>query len=88
MEEAGDRLFTFTGLPPSRCKSAGTTNTRERLHEEFDRQVKTRNGLPSADTGPMLFRALMASDQISLPKIDGWQTPAQPLSAQPIDLVA
>ena len=35
LEEAGDRLFTFTRLPPSQWKSAHTTNAIERLHEEF-----------------------------------------------------
>src|SRR2546429_5156385 len=34
LEEAGDRLFTFTPLPPSQCKIARTTNAIERLHEE------------------------------------------------------
>jgi transposase-like protein len=35
MEEAGERLFTFTRLPPSQWRSARTTNAIERLHEEF-----------------------------------------------------
>ena len=35
LEEAGDKLFTFTRLPPSQWKSARTTNAVERLHEEF-----------------------------------------------------
>jgi putative transposase len=33
LEEAGDRLFTFTRLPPGQWKSARTTNAIERLHE-------------------------------------------------------
>ena len=33
LEEAGDRLFTFTRLPLSQWKSARTTNAIERLHE-------------------------------------------------------
>jgi Transposase, Mutator family len=37
LEEAGDRLFTFTRLPVSQWKSARTTNAIERLHEEFKR---------------------------------------------------
>jgi putative transposase len=35
LEEAGDRLFAFTRLPPSQWRSARTTNAIERLHEEF-----------------------------------------------------
>ncbi len=88
LEEAGDRLFTFTRLPPSQWKSARTTNCIERLHEEFKRRIKTQTVLPSADTAAMLFWALMASGQIILRKVDGWQTlTTQPLE-QEIDLAA
>src|SRR5438105_8608937 len=41
LEEAGDRLFTFTRLPPSQWRSARTTNAIERLHEEFKRRIET-----------------------------------------------
>ena len=44
LEEAGDRLFTFTRLPPSQWRSARTTNAIERLHEEFKRWIKTQTG--------------------------------------------
>src|SRR5919106_2519198 len=50
LEEAGDKLFTFTRLPPSQWKSARTTHAVERLHEEFKRRIKTQTVLPSADT--------------------------------------
>src|SRR4249919_3470552 len=50
LAEAGERLFTFTRLPPSQWKSARTTNAIERLHEEFKRRIKTQTVLPSADT--------------------------------------
>ena len=61
LEEAGDRLFSFTRLPPSQWRSARTTNAIERLHEEFKRRIKTQTVLPSADTAAMLFWALLAS---------------------------
>ena len=48
LEEAGDRLFTFTRLPPGQWKSARTTNAVERLHEEFRRRIKTQTVLPEA----------------------------------------
>src|SRR5208337_1263266 len=70
LEEAGDRLFTFTTLPPSQWKSARTTNAIERLHEEFKRRIKTQTVLPSADTAAMLFWALLASGQIIMRKVD------------------
>jgi len=88
LEEAGDRLFTFTRLPPSQWKSARTTNAIERLHAEFKRRIKTQTVLPQAETAPMLFWALMASGQIIIRKVDGWETLAEPLSDQPIDLAA
>lgn len=88
LEEAGDRLFTFTRLPPSQWRSARTTNAIERLHEEFKRRIKTQTVLPSADTAAMLFWALLASGQISMRKVDGWQTLATNLIDQPIDLAA
>ena len=87
-EEAGDRLFTFTRLPPNQWRSARTTNAIERLHEEFKRRIKTQTVLPSADTAAMLFWALLASGQINMRKVDGWQTLATKLIDQPIDLAA
>jgi len=47
-------------------------NAIERLHEEFKRRIKTQTDLPSADTAAMLFRALLASGQINMRKVDGW----------------
>jgi putative transposase len=88
LEEAGDRLFTFTRLPPSQWRSARTTNAIERLHEEFKRRIKTQTVLPSADTAEMLFWALLASGQINMRKVDGWHTLATKLIDQPIDLAA
>ena len=88
LEEAGDRLFTFTRLPPSQWRSARTTNAIERLHEEFKRRIKTLAVLPSADTAAMLFWALLASGQINMRKVDGWRTLATKPIDQPIDLAA
>ncbi len=88
LEEAGDSLFAFARLPPSQWKSARTTNAIERLHEEFKRRIKTQTVLPSADTAAMLFWALLASGQISMRKVDGWQTLASKFIDQPIDLAA
>lgn len=88
MEEAGERLFTFARLPPSQWRSVRTTNAIERLHEEFKRRIKTQTVLPSADTAAMLFWALLASGQINMRKVDGWQTLATKPIDQPIDLAA
>jgi transposase-like protein len=88
LEEAGDRLFTFTRLPPSQWRSARTTNAIERLHEEFKRRIKTQTVLPSAETAAMLFWALLASGQINMRKVDGWTTLDHKLVDQPLDLAA
>ena len=89
LEEAGDRLFAFLRLPPSQWKSARTTNAIERLHEEFKRRIKTQTVLPSAETAAMLFWALLASGQITMRKVNGWQTLGIKLTAPaPVDLAA
>ena len=88
LQEAGERLFSFTRLPPSQWRSVRTTNAIERLHEEFKRRIKTQTVLPSADTAAMLFWALLASGQINMRKVDGWQTLATKPIDQPIDLAA
>jgi len=88
LEEAGEQLFTFTRLPGSQWKSARTTNAIERLHEEFKRRIKTQTVLPSAETAAMLFWALLASGQITMRKVDGWQSLAERPSAKVIDLAA
>jgi len=88
LEEAGDRLFTFTRLNPSQWKSARTTNAIERLNEEFRRRIKTQTVLPCAETVPMLLWALMASGQIQMRKVDGWETLSQPIEPINLDLAA
>ena len=67
---------------------ARTTNAIERLHEEFKRRIKTQTVLPSAETAAMLFWALLASGQITMRKVDGWQSLIQKLADKPIDLAA
>ena len=59
--------------PPTQWRSR-TTNAIERLHEEFKRRIKTQCALPNAETAAMLFWALMASGQITMRRVDGWQT--------------
>jgi len=86
--EAGDKLFTFTRFPKSQWKSIRTSNAIERLHEEFKRRIKTQTVLPSAETAAMLFWALLASGQITMRKVDGWQSLAEKPSDQIIDLAA
>jgi putative transposase len=44
--------------------------------------------LPAAETAAMLFWALLASGQITMRKVDGWQSLTQKLADKPIDLAA
>jgi transposase-like protein len=81
-------LFTFARFPESQWKSIRTTNAIERLHEEFKRRIKTQTVLPSAETAAMLFWALLASGQIVMRKVDGWQSLSEKPSDQIIDLAA
>src|SRR5450631_3939895 len=88
LEEAGDKLFKYTRFPPSQWKSIRTSNAIERLHEEFKRRIKTQTVLPCAETAAMLFWALLASGQITMRKVDGWQSLAEKPADQIIDLAA
>src|SRR5436190_9324419 len=84
----------YAGTKPIPAEQAGTaifipvTNAIERLHEEFKRRIKTQTVLPSSDTAAMLFWALVASGQVILRKVDGWQTIVVPPTDKPIDLAA
>ncbi|WP_428539889.1 hypothetical protein [Profundibacter sp.] len=44
--------------------------------------------LPCAETVPMLLWALMASGQIVMRKVDGWETLAQPVADATLDQAA
>ncbi len=88
LEEAGAKLFTFLLYPPDQWKSIRTTNAIERLHEEFKRRIKTQCLLPCAETACMLFWALLASGQITLRRVDGWETLHVAPADEPLDLAA
>lgn len=88
VEEARDRLFTFTRLDLSQWKSARTTNAIERLNGEFRRRIKTQTVLPCAETVPMLLWALLASGEIQMRKLDGWEPLSLPIEPMPLDLAA
>ena len=88
LEEAGANLFTFVLYPPDQWKSIRTTNAIERLHEEFKRRIKTQCLLPCAETACMLFWAPLASGQITLRRVDGWDTLHVAPADEPLDLAA
>jgi len=73
LREGGNELLAFFRFPKTQWKALRTTNTIERLHEEFRRRVKTQGSLPSEDAALVLLFSLVASGQIKLRKIDGWR---------------
>jgi transposase-like protein len=72
LEEAGAELLTFFRYPRSQWKSWRTTNSIERLHQEFRRRVKTQGSFPTADAALTLLYGLVASGQICFRKLEGW----------------
>ncbi len=57
------------------------------VHATHSRRIKTQTVLLSAEAAAMLFWALLASGQITVRKVDGWQTLAElPAAAVPLDL--
>jgi putative transposase len=82
LREGGGELVTFFRFPEAQWKTLRTTNTIERLHEEFSRRVKTQGSLPSEDAALVLLFSLVVSGQIKLRRIDGWQKIAAVLTRQ------
>ncbi len=72
LDEGGDELLTFYGFPKQQWKTIRTT-TIERLNGEFRRRVKTQGSLPTEDAALVLLFSLVASGQIWLRKLDGFE---------------
>jgi transposase-like protein len=71
LEEAGDELLTFMQFPESQWRGLRTTNTIERLNEEFRRRTKTQGSFCNEHAALVLLFGLIAVGQIRMPKIDG-----------------
>ena len=80
LREGADELLTFFTFLKAQWKTLRTTNTIERLREDCRRRVKTQGSLPSEDAAVVLLFSLVASGQITLRRIDGWQKIATVLS--------
>lgn len=72
--EGGPELLTHFRLPKQMWKTIRTTNVIERLNGEFRRRVKTQASLPTEDAAVVLLYSLVASGQIKLRKLDGFET--------------
>ena len=86
LEEAGEKLFAFARLPPSQWKSARTTTPSNACTRSSSAGSRPKPS-PSAETAAMLFWALLASGQIRMRKVDGWQFLAKPIT-EPLALAA
>lgn len=77
LEEAGEELLTFFRFPQAQWRGLRSTNVIERLYGEFRRRVKTQASLPSPQAAGLLLFGLVASGQIRMRRLDGWQHLAQ-----------
>jgi transposase-like protein len=82
LNEAGDELLTFYAFPKEQWKTIRTTNVIERINEEFRRRVKTQGSFPSEDCGVILLYSLVASGQINLRRLDGYEKIADVLAQE------
>jgi transposase-like protein len=73
LEEGGLELLTFYRFPRAMWKSLRSTNTLERLNQEFRRRVKTQGSMPNESSGLVLLYGLLAFGQIKLRRLDGWK---------------
>lgn len=82
LKEAGDRLFTFLRFPPQQWRSLRTTNSIERLNEEFRRRVKVQGATHTGDSVCLLFWAMLASGIITHRRVLGFETLNQPIQEE------
>ncbi len=73
LREGGDELLTFHRYPQGMWKVLRTTNSIERMNEEFRRRVKTQGSLPNAEAGLKLLYGLHAVGAITLRRMHGWR---------------
>ncbi len=82
LEEAGDELLTFYRFPKSQWRTLRTTNAIERLNGEFRRRVKTQCSLCNENAAVVVLFSLVATGQIKLRKLDGFDRIANVVSAK------
>jgi putative transposase len=80
LEEAGAALLTFFQFPPSQWKTLRTTNAIERVIEEGRHRIKTQGVLPSVGAVVTILYGLVATGQLVLRRIDGYQDLAKVLN--------
>ena len=73
LDDAGEHLLTFYEFPRAMWKSIRTTNPLENLNREFRRRTKTQASFTTEESAVALLFGLVASGQIRLRRIDGYQ---------------
>lgn len=81
-KEAGERLFTFLRFPPQQWKSLRTTNSIERLNEEFRRRVKVQGATHTGESVCLMFWAMLACGIVTHRKVYGFETLNQPVQEE------
>ncbi len=85
-------LLTWQWYKNIANKVAGTNPTQPSVFHTSRCVLSWRQSgetvLPCADTVPMLLWALLASGQIQMRKVDGWETLSQPIEPITLDLAA
>jgi transposase-like protein len=82
LNEAGDELLTYYAFPKEQWKTIRTTNVIERLNEEFRRRVKTQCSFPSESCAVIPLDSRVASGQINLRRLDGYEKIADLLALE------
>ena len=77
-------LLTFLAFPREQWKCLRTTNSVERLNEEFRRRIKTQASLPSEQAVVVLLFALLDEGLVRLRRIDGWEKISEVLLARTV----
>lgn len=82
LAEGGEELLTYFRYPKEMWKTIRTTNAIERLNGEFRRRVKTQGSHPTEDAAVVLLFSLVASGQVRLRKLDGFEKIAAVISTR------
>ena len=82
LAEAGTELLTFYYFPDTQWRSLRSTNVIERLYGEFRRRVKTQGALPTEEAVLALLYGLVATGQIVMRKMTGYENMPDILPAE------
>lgn len=82
LREAGQELLAFYRYPKSQWKSIRTTNSVERLNQEFRRRIKTQGSFPTESSVLIVLFGLVASGMVRMRRIEGYEDIASGANAE------